>query len=98
MATSAHNAAIVDALPADMRAKWEAHKNKTAKAHPLYQTASQDYGKTPRGVVAEYVVPVNGKSGGFSDTFAGGVGASGPRSTLDCSIAKHRYMKELDPM
>ncbi len=81
-------------LPSSLR--YEAWKNRQSKAHPLYATASSEYGKVPRGVQHEIQPPAHGKGGGFSSTFAGG-GAT-RSSGLTTAVTKHRFMKDLDPM
>ncbi len=74
--------------------RYEDWKNRASKSHPLYQTASSDYGKAPRGVDAKPKAPEHPKGGGFSNTFTGGgaVRSSG----LQTAIHKHRWMPDLD--
>jgi hypothetical protein len=97
MENTAHGTTRAAELPPNLLAKWEAHQNRTTRSHPLYQVSSADYGKIPRGVEVQLKNPEAGKGGGFSDTFVPLSQGTG-KTTLTTSIAKHRYMKELDPM
>lgn len=69
----------LDELPAELREKYETHRNR--KAHPLFQTQSMTYGSVPRGVDHKVVNPVAGKQGGFSATFTAG-GATRSQSLI----------------
>ena len=81
------------ALPADMRAKFEASKT-AGKGHPLYATEASRYGAVPRGVVVALKKPEAAKAGDFSCHFV----ASKERNTLlNTSKVKSRFLKELDP-
>ncbi len=85
-----------DSLSPEMRAKFEASKV-SGKNHPLYETESSSWGKVPRGVVVEPLrKPVAAKAGDFSCHFLPCTNEQ--RTTLDTTRAKHRYLKELDPM
>lgn len=83
-----------DMLPPEMREKFEASK-RAGKNHPLYETEATRYGQVPRGVHVELKKPEAAKAGNFSCHFVAG---KERRTTLDTSSAKHRYLKELDPM
>ncbi len=50
----------------------------------------------PRGIDNKVNAPEHGKGGGFSSTFTGGGAVR--VSSLNTSITKHRWIKDLDPM
>ena len=52
-------------------------------------------GKVPRGMTVQLVNPEHASDGSFSKEF---YFSKERRTTLDTGIAKHRYLKELDPM
>lgn len=93
-----------DQLPPEMREKFEAWQQRQSKAHPLYSTSATAYGVVPRGtecVLENPAYPKGGKcgpGGSFTKSFVVMPSKEVRRTTLDTSMAKHRYLKELDPM
>lgn len=78
--------------------RFEAWQNRTSKAHPLYATETQAYGTVPRGMEAGVAPPEHGSTQAFTKTFILMKDQIKGKTTLDTSIAKHRYLKQLDPM